>query len=201
MSEALAGLGITVPDSAIARRASERMADVAAPFLVNHSIRCYAWAVELARNDRLQFDPEILYVAAMLHDVGLVPAFDLGGCYEVDGAIAAERLVREAGQPEAHARAIYDVIALHNDEDLRPGTASEAVLLWEAAGTDVTGHRFADVRPAIIPPLLAAYPRLDFKREFTALLIDQASRKPSCPAAEMIAAGMLEEVAQAPFDS
>ena len=201
MSEALAGLGITVPDSAIARRASERMADVAAPFLVNHSIRCYAWAVELARNDRLQFDPEILYVAAMLHDVGLVPAFDLGGCYEVDGAIAAERLVREAGQPEAHARAIYDVIALHNDEDLPPGSASEVVLLWEAAGTDVTGHRFADVRPAIIPPVLAAYPRLDFKREFTALLIDQASRKPSCPAAEMIAAGMLEEVAQAPFDS
>jgi len=49
--------------------------------------------------------------------------------------------------------------------------------------------------------LLAAYPRLDFKREFTALLIDQASRKPSCPAAAMIAAGMLEEVAQAPFDS
>jgi len=201
VSEALAGLGITVPDSAIARRASERMADVAAPFLVNHSIRCYAWAVELAEHDRLKFDPEILYVAAMLHDVGLVPAFDLGGCYEIDGAIAAERLAREAGQPEARARAVYDVIALHNDEDLPPGTAAEVVLLWEAAGTDVTGHRFADVRPAIIPPLLAAYPRLDFKREFTALLIDQASRKPSCPAAAMIAAGMLEEVAQAPFDS
>ena len=73
MSETLLQLGITVPDSAIARRASERMADVAAPFLVNHSIRCYGWAVELARHDRLKFDPEILYVAAMLHDVGLVP--------------------------------------------------------------------------------------------------------------------------------
>jgi hypothetical protein len=47
----------------------------------------------------------------------------------------------------------------------------------------------------------AAYPRVDFKREFTALLVDQASRKPTCPAAEMVAAGMLEEIAQAPFDS
>ena len=201
MDEALSRLGMPVPDSALARRARELITDVAAPVLVNHSVRVYAWAVELATRDRLQFDPEILYVSAMLHDIGLVPAYDLGGCYEVDGAIAAERLAREAGQPEARARAVYDVIALHNDEDLPPGTASEVVLLWEAAGTDVTGHRFADVRPAIIPPLLAAYPRLDFKREFTTLLIDQASRKPSCPAAAMIAAGMLEEVAQAPFDS
>ena len=197
----LSGLGMPVPDSALARQARELIADVAAPFLVNHSVRTYAWAVELARHDELQFDPEILYVSAMLHDLGLVPAYDLGGCYEVDGAIAAERLVREADEPEARARAIYDAIALHDDETLPPDPASEVVLLWDAAGTDVLGHRFADVRPAIIPGLLAAYPRLDFKREFSALVVDQASRKPTCPAAEMVSTGMLEAIAQAPFDS
>jgi hypothetical protein len=201
MDEALTRLGMPVPDSALARRARELIADVAAPFLVNHSVRVYAWAVELARYDRLQFDPEILYVSAMLHDIGLVPAYDLGGCYEVDGAIAAERLVGEAGEPEARARTIYDVIALHNDEDLPPDRAAEVVLLWDSAGTDVTGHRFADIRQAIIPELLAAHPRIDFKRQFTARLIDQASRKPTCPAAEMIATGILEEIARAPFDS
>jgi hypothetical protein len=168
---------------------------------VNHSVRSYAWAVELARQDQLQFDPEILYVAAMLNDIGLVPAYDLGGCYEVDGAIAAERLVGEAGEPEARVRAIYDVIALHNLETLPPDPASEVVLLWDSAGTDVTGDRFTDIRPAIVPGLLAAFPRLDFKREFTALFVDQASRKPSCPAAEWVAKGMVDEIAQAPFDS
>ena len=201
IDEALTRLGMPVPDSALARRSREVIADVAPPSLANHSVRCYAWAVELARHNRLRFDPEILYVAAMLHDIGLVPAYDLGGCYEVDGAIAAERLVGEAGEPEARARAIYDVIALHNLETLPPDSASEVVLIWDSAGTDVTGHRFADVRPAIIPGLLAAYPRVDFKREFTALVVDQASRKPTCPAAEMVATGMLEEIAQAPFDS
>lgn len=201
MDEALTGLGMPVPDSALARRARELIAGVAAPFLVNHSVRCYAWAVELARHDRLQFDPEILYVSAMLHDIGLVPAYDLGGCYEVDGAIAAKQLAGEAGQPEARAQAIYDVIALHNDETLPPDPAPEVALLWDSAGTDVTGHRFADVRPAIIPELLAAYPRVDFKREFTARFVDQALRKPTCPAADMMASGMLEEIAQAPFDS
>ena len=201
MDEALTRLGITIPDSALARRARELIADVAIPVLVNHSVRVYAWAVELARHDRLQFDPEILYASAMLHDIGLVPAYDLGVCYEVDGAIAARRLADEVGGPKARTRAIYDAIALHNEETLPPDPASEVVLLWDSAGTDVTGNRYADVRPAIIPGLLAAYPRLDFKREFTELLVDQASRKPSCLAVAMIAAGILEEIAQAPFES
>jgi hypothetical protein len=201
MDEALTLLGLSVPDSALARRARELITDVAAPFLVNHSVRSYAWAVELARHDRLHFDPEILYVSAILHDIGLVPAYDFGGCFEIDGAIAAERLVGETGEPEARARAVYDVIALHMVDELPPDPASEVVLLWESTGTDVTGHRFADVRPAIISGLLSAYPRVDFKREFSAAFVDQASRKPTCRAAEMVATGMLEEIAQAPFES
>jgi hypothetical protein len=201
MDEALIRLGMLVPDSELARRARELITEVAAPFLVNHSVRVYAWAVELALHDRLRFDPEILYVSSMLHDIGLVSAYDLGGCYEVDGGIAAERLVREVGEPEARTRAIYDAIALHNEKTLPPDLASEVVLLWDSAGVDVTGERFTDVRPAIITGVLALYPRVDFKQELTALLVDQASRKPTCPAAEMIAAGILEEIAQAPFDS
>jgi hypothetical protein len=200
MDEALSRLGMLVPDSALSRQARELVADVAAPFLVNHSVRSYAWAIELARLDRRQFDPEILYVSAMLHDIGLVPAYDLGGCFEVDGAIEAERLVRQAGESDARARAIYDVIALHNNKTLPPDAASEVVLLWDSTGIDVTGDRFTDVRPEIVPGLLAAYPRLDFKREFAALFSDQASRKPTCAAAEMVAEGILEEIAGAPFD-
>ena len=200
MDEALTELGMPVPDSALARRARELITDVAPPFLVNHSVRSYAWAVELARHDRLQFDPEILYVSAILHDIGLVPAYDLGGCFEVDGAIAAERLVREAGEPEARARAVYDVIALHQVETLPPDPASEVALLWDSTGIDVTGDRFADVRPEIIPPVLGAYPRVDFKREFSARFVDQASRKPTCRAAEMVTTGILEQIAEAPFD-
>ena len=201
IDEGLTRLGVPLPDSALARRARELITDVAAPFLVNHSVRCYGWAVELARHDRLQFDPEILYVSAILHDIGLVPAYDLGGDYAVDGAIAAERLAVEAGGPEPRARAIYDAIALHNDETMPPDPAAEVVLLWDATGVDVTGERFTDVPSAIIAAVLAAYPRLDFKREFSARFVDQVSRKPTSLAAEMAARGILEEIAKAPFDS
>jgi len=93
------------------------------------------------------------------------------------------------------------VIAQHMLEELPSKPAPEVALLWDSTGTDVTGYRFTDVRPEIIPGLLAAYPRLDFKREFATLFVDQASRKPTCRVAEMVNAGKLEAIAQAPFDS
>ncbi|MEO8274080.1 MAG: HD domain-containing protein [Chloroflexota bacterium] len=197
----LAAIGMPVPDSAIASQARELITAVAPPFLVNHSVRAYAWAVELARHDGLEFDAEILYVSALLHDIGLVPAYDIGGCFETDGAIAAEAFALDRGVIPERARAIYDVIELHMADDLPPEPAAEVVLLWDSTGTDVTGHRYADVRRAIVPQVLAAYPRLDFKRAFGALFADQAARKPTCSVARMMAAGKLEAINRAPYDS
>src|SRR4051812_43135876 len=191
LEPALASVGMPAPDSAFARQARERVADEEPAFLLNHSVRSYAWAVELARRDALAFEPEILYVSALLHDIGLVPEFDRGGCFEIDGGHEAERFAVEAGEPADRARAIYDVIALHMVATLPPDAASEVVLLWDSTGVDVTGHRFADVRSEIVPAVLAAYPRLEFKREFAGLFADQAARKPHCRVAEMVVADKL----------
>jgi hypothetical protein len=201
IDRALTALGMPVPDSAFARASRDLISSVAPPFLVNHSVRAYAWAVELARHDSLEFDPEMLYVSALLHDIGLVPAYDIGGCFEVDGAIAAKAFAHSAGQPAHRANAIYDVIALHMLENLPPDPASEVVLVWDATGVDVTGDRFADLRSEIVPVVLAAYPRLTFKRDFAALFVDQATRKPACSVAEMVASGSLDAIERAPFES
>jgi HD domain len=198
---ALRALGMPVPDSTLAQRAGDLIADVAPPFLVNHSVRSYAWAVELASHDKLGFDAEILYVSALLHDIGLVPAYDMGACFELDGAVAAERFALQQGESAERAHAIYDVIALHMIETLPSDAAAEVVLLWDSTGVDVSGSRIEDVRPNAIPEVVAAYPRLEFKRDFAAVFVDQATRKPTCRVAEMIAAGSLDLIANAPFDS
>jgi len=199
-SEALRALDMPVPDSPIARQAGELIADVEPAFLVNHSVRAYAWAVELAWHDGLEFDPEILYVSAMLHDIGLLPDYDIGGCFEIDGAIATERFALDRGQSPARARAMYDVVALHMS-DTAPGQANEVNLLSDSTGTDVTGWRIGDVRPASVPAIVAAYPRLEFKRDFAAMFVDQATRKPHCTVATMVNSGKLAAIAKAPFES
>ena len=201
MDEALSRLGMPVPDSSLARQARELIVDVAPAYLVNHSMRAYAWAVELAMHDGLRFDPEILYVSAALHDIGLVAEYDLGGCFEVDGAIAAERFALEHGAPADRAKAIHQVIELHMAASLPPDATNEEVLLEASTGTDVTGYRFGDVRPASVAPILAAYPRLTFKRDFAAAFVDQASRKPHCRVAEMVRTGKLDAIANAPYES
>ncbi|HEX3264492.1 MAG TPA: HD domain-containing protein [Candidatus Limnocylindrales bacterium] len=195
----LTAIGIPVPDSAFARAARELIGEVAPAYLVNHSVRAYAWAVELARHDQLDFDQEILYVASLLHDIGLVPAYDLGGCFETDGAIEAQRFALSHDQPRDRARAIYDVIDLHMLAEAPAGSSNEVVLLNDSTGTDVTGYRYADVRAEAIQPILAAYPRLTFKRDFAAAFEDQAARKPTCRVAEMVRTGKLEAIANAPF--
>jgi hypothetical protein len=198
---ALRGLGMPVPDSTLAQRAEELIAVVAPAFLVNHSVRAYAWAVELAWHDKLEFDPEILYVSALLHDIGLVPAYDMGACFEIDGAIAAERFAIQQGQSPDRARAVYDAIALHMLAEVPPGSSAEVTLLNDSTGVDVTGYRIGDVRASAVPEVVGAYPRLEFKREFAALFVDQATRKPACRVAEMVATGKLQAIANAPFES
>lgn len=197
--DTLRALDMPAPDSAVARRARELIATSEPPFLINHSIRSYAWAVAPGSVDHLGFDPEVLYVAALLHDIGLVPAFDKGGCFEFDGAAFAEEFAREAGLPEEPVLAIRDAVVLHMAADVPHEARAEAFLLSDSTGVDVRGRRLDEIPTALVPRVVEAFPRLDFKREFSRLFVDQAERKPKCRAAEMIAAGMLAQIEGAPF--
>jgi HD superfamily phosphodiesterase len=67
---------LVVPDTAAAAAALEVASACQSPALLNHSLRAYVWAAADGMARGIDFDPELLYVAAMFHDIGLVPAFD-----------------------------------------------------------------------------------------------------------------------------
>ena len=93
------------PDSRTARRAEEQLRAVSSPQMVNHSLRVYAFAMLLHELDgaRVSLDREALYVAALLHDVGLFDAVPAAGehCFTVSCARVARRVTGEDGWTEA----------------------------------------------------------------------------------------------------
>ncbi len=96
MSEIIAG--IRVPDSAIARAATQLVRDADDDLLYNHSRRVFFWGALTGERRKLKFDPELLYLAAMFHDVGLTEKHSSPDQrFEVDGANAAREFMKSYG--------------------------------------------------------------------------------------------------------
>ena len=66
---------LLIPDSVLAKEATDLLREHATDLLFNHSIRVYLFAAEQGRQQKLQFDAELLYVSATFHDFGLLEKF------------------------------------------------------------------------------------------------------------------------------
>jgi hypothetical protein len=193
-------LGMQVPRTGPTHRAEEVLLASTPSYLVAHSIRSFIWGALLAEIDRREFDEEILYAAALLHDIGLIAAFDTGKCFEEDGAQYAERTMLDSGMSEPRAAAVASAIRLHMVRSLPPHASTEAVLLWDSTGVDVTGHRYREIPEDVAQTVLQEFPRLDFKTSFSSQFLVQAKKKPDCRVAVMVAAGFVDRISHAPFD-
>ena len=60
-------------------------------------------------------------------------------------------------------------------------------------------YRAEDVAPETRAAIVARHPRHGFKRDFTALVLDQAARKPDCHIAGHVGLGFARKIATAPF--
>jgi hypothetical protein len=189
------------PDSSLAQQAEDLLRSVAPPFLANHSFRSHFFAVALADRDRVRFDEELLYVAALLHDIGLVEEFDTGRCFEEDSADAAARLAEREEWAAERRECLAEAIRLHVTTDIALDDGPEAYLLWHSTGLDVGGHRFGELTAGEVRGVLDAYPRLDFKEGFAGLVEDQAARKRGCWADQAVQAGLRARIDAAPFES
>jgi hypothetical protein len=192
-----------VPDSAAARAARQVATEYLSGALLNHSIRAWYWAVGFAvLEERRGFDAELLYVSAVLHDLGLVEQFDNHTLsYELAAGHAAWALTAGAGwEPSRRTRAL-EVIVRHNWPEVDPEEDVEGHLLEIATGLDISGSR-ADTLPADFQrEVLAAYPRLGLAAEFGSCVTDQANRKPTTAAARLVAGGIVRKLAGNPLEA
>src|ERR1700680_4535094 len=113
-TEAISISGVTVPDSKLAREATELVHDTESPLLFNHSTRVYYFASLAGKRRGLQFDAELLYIAAMFHDMGLTPTYSSkSDRFEVDGATAARAFLRRHNISQQQMETVWIAIALH----------------------------------------------------------------------------------------
>ena len=157
--------GVPIPNSAIAREATQLVRDTESELLFLHSMRVYAWGALAGRRKGLAFDPELLYVGAMFHDLGLTKRFrDSALRFEVDGANAAADFLRSHGIGQAAVEKVWSAIAVHTTPGIPQFLHAEAALLHVAAGMDVAGRAYGEFTPGERQAVLAAWPReADFK--------------------------------------
>jgi uncharacterized protein len=105
-----------------------------------HCKRVLALAEELAEAERLDYDAEILYLAAFLHDIGLYKPYTLreGADHVRRSVVVAARLLRDGDFPPQATRVVLDAIE-HHPPGAAPGRSVEAFLLKDAVALDYLG--------------------------------------------------------------
>ncbi|MBQ0888342.1 HD domain-containing protein [Streptomyces sp. RM72] len=193
---------LPVPGTATAAAALEVAAAHLSPALLNHSLRAYVWAAARGTADGVSFDPELLYVAALFHDIGLVPVFDSHTvAFEEAGGHVARVFAAGAGWPAERRARLSDVIVRHMWPQVEAATDPEGHLLARATATEVVGKE-ADAYPSRFrDEVLDRYPRLDLAASFLACFRDQAARKPDSSAAAAVRSGLADRMAANPLDS
>ncbi|MEL4318394.1 HD domain-containing protein [Leifsonia sp. YIM 134122] len=190
------------PETQAARAAQAIAASYHSPAMVNHVTRSWLWAEAFATIEgRTEIDHELLFVSAMLHDIGLVPAFDnVNLSYEEAGGHVAVALTAGAGWSEGRRRRALEVIVRHNWPSVDPAMDVEGHLLESATALDIAGAR-ADALPTVyVSAVLDAYPRLDLAVEFGEDVSAQAARKPHTSAHRLVTQGVLGKLAGHPFE-
>jgi hypothetical protein len=181
---------LLTPPSPVAARALDVVQTWSSPALVNHCLRSWAWAVLLAPTVDLEPDPELLFVATMLHDLGVTPSFDAHRVpFEDAGGAVGSVFALGAGWDAVRARRVGEIIERHMWTSVDPALDAEGHLLEVATSLDVSGVGFERWSMSDLHAVAAALPRLDFSASFDGLIHEQAGRKPSSAAARLDGSG------------
>jgi hypothetical protein len=171
--------GVAVPDTKLASQATELVRGATTDLIYHHSRRVYWWGSLQGRNRGLSFDPELLYIGAMFHDLGLNEQFrGSGRRFEVDSADEARRFLQDHGVPEDSIRRVWTAIALHTTPGIPEFMEPEVALVTAGVEYDVLGIGYYDINDADRAAITALHPRPEFKRRILEAFTDGIAPRP-----------------------
>ena len=165
MSEIIAG--VEIPETSTAAEATRFIRETTNPLLFHHSRRVFLFSSLHARALGLNPDPELLYVASLFHDKGLLTPFsEAEQRFEVDGADYAEAFLRERGFSSHATEVVWNAIALHTTPGIPGRLGAEMAATSLGVLTDAIGAGLDKLDCELVDEITAAHPRGDFKKEF-----------------------------------
>src|SRR6516165_9170192 len=170
--------GVELPDSQLARDATDYVRELSAPVVFNHVLRTYVFGSLLGRAKGLKFDSELFYLGAVLHDLGQTERFIGKQRFEVDGADAAAEFLKDKGVPKESVGVVWDAVALHTSRGIVERKRPEIALVSAGAGADVLGFGIDRLPKEAVAQVIAAFPRMAFKKAYQQVLAEIVVRKP-----------------------
>ncbi|NMD55667.1 MULTISPECIES: HD domain-containing protein [Tsukamurella] len=178
MSESIAG--IVIPDTEIVREATALVRNAATEDVFHHSRRVYLWGSLKAAVRGLEVDPELAYVGALFHDLGLTDEYRTSTQrFEIDGAAVARRFLLDHGRSEEEARTVWLGIALHTTPEIPHHLAPEVAVVSLGVETDVLGLDLGEITDSERSAVVAAHPRPDFKNRILRAFYDGMADRPA----------------------
>jgi hypothetical protein len=165
MSNVIAG--IKMPDSKLAREATELIRDTESDLLFHHSTRVFLFGALTGERKKLKYDPELLYIGGMFHDIGLTEKYRKSqDRFEVDGANAAAEFLRQHGISEQDVEIVWDAISLHTTPGIPPFKKPVVQLVTAGVEMDVLGMAYDQFTEEQRQQVVAAHPRVpNFKEQ------------------------------------
>jgi hypothetical protein len=172
--------GVKLPDSKLARDATDFTRGLSAPVVFNHVLRSYLFGELLGRAKGLKFDSELFYLGAVFHDLGQTERFMGRQRFEVDGADAAAEFLKDQGVPQESVEVVWDAVALHSPSSrgIAERKRPEIALVSAGAGADVIGFGVDQLPREAVAQVIAAFPRVGFKKAYQKVLAEVVARKP-----------------------
>ncbi len=194
---------VPLPDTADVKHALAALEDCATNGIIQHSFRTYLWGAGFGQIGKFDFDPELLLVGCLLHDVGMTPNYHghypTCQCFAGDSALAAIDIMQQANWGEDKTEVLAEMISLHMNGHSTPADGIEAHLLQQGASCDVVGIRYYDFHTEYRQAVLQRHPRNGFNKEMTAFINKEHQARPYSRAARMNQAGLSQMIKTNPF--
>ncbi len=152
--------GVEVPDTKAVAEATRLVTEMVNPLLFHHSRRVFLLGSLHASRLGLQPDPELLYLAAMFHDAGLLTPFsEAPQRFEVDGgADHARRFLLAQGFSAQAADTVWAAVALHTTPEIPGRMGPEIAVTNLGVLTDVIGIGLDALSQDAVDEITTAHP-------------------------------------------